>query len=434
MSASISCMIRAGGRAVLLLGLLVAAPMCAQTPSQQPCLTRTELAQLREQLKHIQVKSHITVMEQRYWQVAETADGYLRTGVPLVALENGHLIASARSDDIGMTYIAPVLIAKTGWSTGTALDFLYVLMAALGAISGSICLQLSIRNPWLRVWGYFLLGVVSALSVRWGDVYITQSSILFGVVPWVVFAYREGRRPAAWIAGAFIMGFAASSVSLIRGQSGTAALIIAILLFLWTPNFARMQRVLIVVALALGILVPMLYARSVIHRRDEYLKQVEPNAANYDPQHLFWHTIYIGMAFVPNPYVPLYRDEIAADRVCQSRSDVHYASTEYEKVLRSATVEFVESHPGLALENIGVKALYVLGDLLIAANFGLIAAWRRRKPPVIEVAFVLAMLFNSVFGLLAIPTRPYLLGFTAAAALFGFYSLVYAFEERRETA
>jgi hypothetical protein len=74
---------------------------------------------------------------------------------------------------------------------------------------------------------------------------------------------------------------------------------------------------------------------------------------------------------------------------------------------------------GTLLAKFGAVLVY----FLFAANFGLLAAIRYPKPWSVEVAFGVAIAFNALFGLLAVPRLAYLEGFIAFAMLYGVISL-----------
>jgi len=78
----------------------------------------------------------------------------------------------------------------------------------------------------------------------------------------------------------------------------------------------------------------------------------------------------------------------------------------------------------------GVLCLY----LAVFANIGLVASWRYRKPPVLELAFAAALAIASVPAILTIPNTSYLEGFIALSVLYAAVSCewVLGMQRRRE--
>ena len=72
--------------------------------------------------------------------------------------------------------------------------------------------------------------------------------------------------------------------------------------------------------------------------------------------------------------------------------------------------------------------MVVLGHALLFGNIGWLIFLHRRPVWAIDLAFLAAIAVNSLFGILVVPVRPYLLGLIAYSALFGAISFVLAFE------
>jgi hypothetical protein len=124
--------------------------------------------------------------------------------------------------------------------------------------------------------------------------------------------------------------------------------------------------------------------------------------------------------------VPGYRDEIVAEMVHSIAPSVRYLSPEYEHIVRTQVFRLVREHPLFAVGTMLAKLGAIGWILVVASNVGLLAAARYPKPWPMELAFWLAMGFNSLFGFVVIPRRGYLLGFSALAVLYGIISIGYA--------
>jgi len=167
---------------------------------------------------------------------------------------------------------------------------------------------------------------------------------------------------------------------------------------------------------------------NVVAKRDAFLRAHTANPSLLDYGHPLWHSVYIGLGYVKNDAVPQYRDEVAIARVCSMDPGAGFASLQYERDLRTATLQLVQARPALVISNLLAKLPLVLAYILIFGSIGWLALFRRPLVAAIDLTFFAAIAFNSMFGLLVIPVLGYLFGMVAYAALFGAISFMLAFE------
>jgi hypothetical protein len=67
--------------------------------------------------------------------------------------------------------------------------------------------------------------------------------------------------------------------------------------------------------------------------------------------------------------------------------------------------------------------------VLLAGNFGLLAALYSRRPRSLDLAFWIAIGFSALPGLLVVPAPKYLLGCMALVVLYGLVSIDYAIQQ-----
>jgi hypothetical protein len=371
--------------------------------------------------------THIRLMPAHYTYMADALDGLQRTGVPLVAFDGTHYFAAGRTGDVGFYVLMPELVQVTHLPLARVTDLFFLALVVISSVVGLAGYWRTARGRKAR-----LLGIVTVLllaPVQWfGGEYMVQSAIALAIVPWLIAWWRErksgfGRSVAMFAA----IGLALGCGHIIRLHAGTAVALFAFVLLASALHVPRRRRVALALALVVAFLIPVGFSRVLAARRDAYLLTHSQAALN-PTGYVFWHTIYIGFGFLSNPYVAAYDDRVAAAKVCSISPDVVYTSVKYYAILRAATLKLVKEHPFFAIESVAAKMGVIGLYLLLGANLGLAAAYLRRKPLVIDIAFALALLFDSLIGVLAVPSPKYMLGFIAFAVLYGVHSLQYALE------
>lgn len=217
-----------------------------------------------------------------------------------------------------------------------------------------------------------------------------------------------------WLALA--CSFAVGCFHLMRSHSGTAVLLFSMVLLLFTRQDSWRRKGLIVMGMFVMVAIPWLYTHSL---SKQAAKTILAHEALYPPganQHPFWHSVYIGFGFVNNPYVSAYKDEVAVEKVKSIDPSVGYLSKEYESILRREV--FAIHNIAFWIMNIGAKGGVVVVYLLLFANVGVVLRLFSRGGHQCELAFIVALSFSAVPGVLIVPYRAYLLGMIAFAVLY----------------
>lgn len=359
----------------------------------------------------------IDIMPWRLANLEATVKAYLATGAPLVRVTETGLYAAANpTDDPGIFLGVPVIARVTGLSTAASKDVFIVgiLLVALAlGIWGAIAGARTRAGKFVCVAGLTLLAVVAG---EVGDVYSISAAILMGGVPWLMFGLRRpGARALMTMAPLF--GVACAAANLVRGQSGTALALMFAAGLLLKRDVTWRQR-MIGLGLAAGglALIGVLFGTVVAHR-DAFLATAPKDPTPQALGHPFWHTVYIGLGFVENPYGLRYDDTVATAFVAQSLPDEPLGSPRYEDVLRQEVFRIAATDPGFIFRVEAAKALRVLLYFLAFANIGILAWTRVRVAPAIWASLVLGLLFTALPAFVAIPRPDYLLGFIAMATL-----------------
>jgi hypothetical protein len=373
--------------------------------------------------------THIRVMRVRHVALRQTLAAYSKTLVPLVGLNEQGFFPSDLADDPALYYFVPWLAYRLHLQVESAYD-MFILAVVLS------CLSLGIAGLFLlyRAWftrGVGLIGLIgiAAISLSRGDLYALQGAVVVAAVPWFLYLIGEAQ-PAFWTAMFFFLaGLGVGVAHEFRGYAGVDVLLIIGVVTLVGPSEGWRHKLAFCALLSLGVGIPVGYFRMLSRQRDAFLARVQPDAPRtYGQHHPFWHTAYIGLGFVQNEYVPAYLDEVGVQKVFSISPATRVDSPEYEQILKKEFFRVVKEHPGFFLENLFAKLGVIGAALLFFANFGLLAAFWYPKGWATELAFWLALSFDSMFGIFAIPRPGYLLGFMAVATVYCVVSIGYAVE------
>lgn len=369
--------------------------------------------------------SRFPLMTDRYTWLTEVQNGWQRTRVPLVGYANGKLVPIPCADDTGLFYVVPVIARLGNGSLDKAIDIFFFSLIGVAFLIGAFGIWINTRGIWLRGLGLIAASAIALLALKVGDVYSLQAVAVLAVVPWSLYFLRT-RIDSRWrylflvIAGLFL-GF----VQWIRTHAATLLLVFLLVLIAgaslqWTRKFVFAAVLLIAFAM------PLLCARLLVYQRDQYLSRVDVGYRPDPPHHPFWHSLYIGLGYLRNPYVPGYFDIVGTSAVAQTAPQVIYGSQEYEEILRGRILEILRKDHYFFLYTYAAKFGVILLILLLSTNLGLIAAMLYPKPLPVELSFWAAMAFGALPGIIAIPVPQYLTGMISLGILYSYVSVCHA--------
>ncbi len=371
----------------------------------------------------------IQMMPWRLENLQATIDGFLASG-SLLATKVGDAYGRADvSDDPGLYLFAAPLGAWLGLDAAQTATLFFLGILALAVVAGSLGVWWAFGTPLSRGIGVVALGALAIVAAKVGDVYVVSTAVLMAFVPWLLAVVRE-RSMRALLVFAALAGLLGGGSNLIRSHSSTALAIVALAAFAlatWAPT--KMRALAAVVLLATMLIAPA--GLSLVHRqRDAFLATVEelpPIAASGHP---LWHSVYIGLGYVPNDHGITYLDEVAFAFVQERAPGALSGSKESESILRAEVFRLATTDPAFVARGVGAKLLAIAGYLLVFANIGLLALVVAR-PPWSELAPLLVGLsFSALPGIIAIPVPNYLTGFIAMSTLLGIVGIDSWFSKR----
>lgn len=372
---------------------------------------------------------NIDMMPWRLQNLQAAIDAFRASGVPLVTLTNGVWGRADLSDDPGLFLIAAPIGAYLNLNATQTATLLLGLLLALGTLVGSLGIWRAFRTTESRVVGVAAALLLAAVTFEIGDVYSVSAAVLIGGVPWLLAVMRHPRTRTLLALG-ILAGLGAGLANIMRAHAGTTMALIAVSGLALTRTVAPRFRVLACLLLVLAMSAAPVWVAAARATRDDYLAKVGDEAATTSVGHPFWHTVYIGLGYVPNTHGIAYRDEIAIDFVRAKAPQAPLFGTEYESILRQEVMRLIRKDPVFVARSVGAKLLALIGYFLAFANIGALAFVRAPVPAHEAVALLLGLSFSTLPGFLAIPLPNYLTGFIAMSTLLGIVGIDSWFAKR----
>jgi hypothetical protein len=358
--------------------------------------------------------THFRLMASRYVQMMQAARGYRCTGTVTVGFTGHKYVQGAVTDDPGISWLVPTISAFTGLSLASTfdlVDFAVIVCGLLIGFAGFWELYPDRRARWLGAAVFLCLAFAQA---KLADVYIFQTAPLIAGIPWVLH-FGLSRNSFALNLSAALLAFVCSWCSLVR--IGTTLICVAFLTTLFIARRRGQNVLLPLMLIALACVPAMIFTNYMIARRNIILAGLGETAPAVN-RHTVWHSIYIGLAFVPNSEVPAYDDSVAMNKVRSIDLVVQNASPRYEAILRGAVLELARRRPMLVIGNLVAK----VGFLALLAAIVLLPSRRflfaDRDVVWLDAAFVAAIGMSAMNAILVIPHASYLLTFLCLTFLY----------------
>jgi hypothetical protein len=354
------------------------------------------------------------LMTSRYVSMVQAARGHQCTGTTTVGFDGHHFLQTGRSDDPGMMELIPTFARFMGMSLASTYDLTIFTVVSLGVVigyAGFWHLYPDWRRRGIGAVVFLCLGIAEA---RIADEYMFQVSPLIAGIPWLIHFALSGKRLALTISAA-LLAFCCSWCSLVR--SGSIVICATFLLTMFATRY-RLQKPLLPLLLVILACVPSaLFERSMIARRDTALATVGESATAVN-SHPFWHTLYIGLGFIPNSEVSEYSDGVAGEKVRSIDPTAAYTSAKYQAILKRELWGIVKRRPMLVIEIVAAKAAIIVLLLSIL----LLPVWRlifsERATLWLDASFLLTIAMSAMNGIVAVPRTSYLLTFLCLTFLY----------------
>jgi hypothetical protein len=361
-----------------------------------------------------QSPTRFRLMASRYVSMIEAQRGYNCTGTATVSFDGHRYTQAGRSDDPGLMELIPAISRFTGLSLINSYDGLILALILSGfslGYAGFLRLHLDRRA---RLIGSFVFLCIAIAEARVADEYVFQIAPLVAVIPWLLHLGSRQSKIALPVC-ASLLALVCSFCAIVR--SGSAIICLTFLIALFLARY-RIQRPFLPILLVLLSCLPSLFfTRSLIARRNASLHRIGGSALTVD-SHPIWHTLYIGLGFIPNSEVPEYLDEVADKRVRSIDPTATYTSARYQAILKHELWDIFRRRPLLVFGIVAAKTGVVIVLALILLFPARHSILTDRSRLWIDIPFLLTIAMSGMNGIVAVPRASYLLTFFCLAFLY----------------
>jgi hypothetical protein len=363
------------------------------------------------------------LMPFRYQHLEQTLKGYQMTGVPLVEYNGTSFQPAGVSDDTGIYYFIPKIASFFQIDLSLAISLFFSFFLAISIITSLYASFKLFPGKKQKIVSAYFLTIIYLFCFLRGDIYIFTALAAFTVIPLFLRFIENIKFNSKSILKLFLFGIAISIFNFVRSNSATGVIIFIIAVTLIYVKIDFLKRIYLIVFLILGILfVNILINATLIKNRNDFLNANNVEFSKFPEGHIFWHQVYIGFGFLTNPYDIQYDDNSAEKKAKQIRPDVVVQSLEYENILKHEVTKLIFGDPWFLLKTVFSKIGVVFLYILIFSNIGIIFIFSNRNKTIFNIAFVILLLFNLIFPLLAVPYPSYILGTVAAINVFALFS------------
>lgn len=359
------------------------------------------------------------IMPGRYENIEYAIQGIDSSHTYLVGVQNGNFAPVVTSDDTGIFIFAQFFHNLFNFNTNQIIYLFYFLSFFIGFSLFSYGLYRFFPQKKTRVLGLILISLFTMISFYVRDVYIA-SFLATALVPISLYALLKQKNIFSTLSLGVILGTAITFINYFRIYSATGLLIfiIAFALLLWKTKWKN--RALFITGLFIGSFLLNTSFNHLVNKRDIFLKENNIKHNN-STQHHIWHSLYIGFGYIGNAQIPQYLDEVAGEKVKTISPSTIYCSQEYFDILKKETISFIQQNPKFVLQTLIAKTSMVILFFLIFGGIGIFYTIKYSFYTLEQVPFLLALGFNSIFGILVVPRVSYLLGFIGFSILYSIY-------------
>ncbi|MGE4168423.1 MAG: hypothetical protein AB7E68_02655 [Candidatus Babeliales bacterium] len=362
----------------------------------------------------------------RYPDLVKVLRGFQETGVPLVMHNGSHPIPylTDGADDIGIYLFIPKIAKMLNLSLDQALNLFFYGIIFGSALLGILGFCLLYKSTKARIIAFFGIAISLFLPIKINDVYAIGSCLSIAIVPFYLYLIKEKKPSNIIYIFLFCSGIAIGLANNLRSYSG-----IGVLLFLLTLLFTHIisikQKIILCLFIFSGIALPNLYITKLVNKYTIYANTQFKENVCLNRHHPFWHNFYIGFGFINCLNRPgiQWDDGYAYNKAKEidPSLDLNDAN-KIDSILKGEVFKLLLNDSFFVFSCLFAKIGVLIFLLLKYANIFFIGSvfslfsiekWK------LKLAFIVLIIFNSLYPLVAIPFPEYSIGLITAAILYG---------------
>ena len=351
------------------------------------------------------------LMPFRYEQLDQTLIGYQMTGMPLVTYDSNQFIPAGISDDTGIYYFVPKIANFFNLGLDQSISAFFLFFFCSSILVSLFSIFKIFPNIKQRATSLFFVFTISVYMFLRGDIYIMSSTTMLTIIPLSYYLKKKGLINYIHYIIYFGFGLLISVSNFIRSNSATGVLLFLLLFVFLTQKANKKFLIYTYLVLVAGFLITNLFFASLKSDRDDYLNSINAvKAENFVKGHSFWHTVYLGLGYLNNPYKIEYSDNCGFMRAKLFQPNIVYYSNEYENLMKNEVINLLKMDPWFITKTIISKLGVVIFYLLIFSNIGIIYIFKSFKNLTFNIPILICLMFNLIFPLLTMPFPSYLMG------------------------
>jgi hypothetical protein len=358
-------------------------------------------------------------MPSRRADLEQTIAGYERSKTPLVAFDGTQFVPAGFTDDPGLYYFVPAMGRILHANLDESISIFYLSILGIAFAIGAVGFTLILSGWPSRIIGISWLLIVAIVVYKIGDLYLVEFALPAVLVPWSLWWVCGKPRKSRVGFGlfAFISGFLVASSQFLRLSAGPPAIAFMAVLFTLCLRANRKWKLAVFSLLLAGFMLPRAYFDHVASQRDQFLANRSSDFSIGTSRYHFWHSAYMGLGFLRNPYVQGSCDDFNKEKVRSISPDAAYLSADFDRILKQETLAIVRHHPLFAIFTVVAKLGIVFTVVLVFANVGLLLI--KRLPPPLQFALYAPLLVSTIPLLIVVPLKLYFVGVIAYSTMLG---------------
>ncbi|MGP1507149.1 MAG: hypothetical protein ACTTIM_06865 [Campylobacter sp.] len=322
------------------------------------------------------------------------------------------------ADDKGLYYFTQIFHKFFNLNIEQIIILFHIIFIGFGLLNFCIGWILLLKNKLSKIIAIIATIILTVCVYKIGDVYI-MFYFMSSFVP-IFLCIISKNNTISVIIILMILSIFSLIAHIIRSYSFLPTILFVLVYLLLNQKDSR--KYFYILILFSSIIVSYIPYSAYQTKINQNLLQLNNNA-NLNSKHVFWHSVYLGLGYVDNEYIPHYLDEVAIQKVNSINPSIKYSSQEYEDILKQETFKFIKDHKIITIQNLGAKFGVMFLYFIIFANIGFYCFFvsLNKKKREFLIPFLFALCFNSAFGFLTIPSINYLVGFISFSVIFAIY-------------
>lgn len=360
------------------------------------------------------------IMPCRYESMQNAINGIDSSNTYLVGYSPTEGISAiASSDDMGLYLFTQFFHKHFHLDANQILYLFYFLVFTLGFILASVGVLKLFKHKSSKILGISSITLLLLISYYVKDVYIMYYLSTCLALLFLYLAQQAQSNKTRIIIGLFF-GIAIAFINVFRIYSSMALLLFILSSILIHKNNSFKSKSFYILFLFIGMSLVNLFFNHIIDERNTFFKE-KKIAHNESNSHHIWHAIYVGFGYIGNDKIAYFSDKTGENKIKKNYPKVIYNSKEYFELIEKEAILFIKQNPKFVLQTLIAKTSMIVLFFLIFGGIGIFYTIKYSFYTLEQVPFLLALGFNSIFGILVVPRVSYLLGFIGFSILYSIY-------------